>query len=244
MVIDWFRSFTSELITAFIVFLLSLLFVTLRKNFKNRNVKWFWYPANIDVIIIYCGNLQDAVYELGEIKPSLSIYAAQVLGEIKVLLSKYYRDVRVIFDRSAIDYRFPIISLGGPISNDLTSDILNSGALPYGFIGMPYSDSSDRAIGTGIETYKSTFNSNGDITSDVGFIARIPSNENPKGFLYIIAGNYGFGSMGVSSYLTSTDNLNELHKIAKKNIYFQAIINSKIANKNISSTQLIKYTSV
>lgn len=216
----------------------------LRQRYSRRMQKYFWAPNRSAKIYIHYGEGKALASDTGEIEAAVNLPQALVLGELMVFLKSYYREVIVTTEKKTIDLRFPVIYLGGPLANSLTKGIGEKGLLPLWFLDLPYSKESERVIGSTerTELFKSELDKDNQIVSDVGFVARLKTPENPNQFLYIIAANYGIGNVGVVRYLTSTDKIAELHKMG--NQCFQAIIRSRIADGQITDTKLLHYRSI
>lgn len=169
----------------------------------------------------------------------INAQVALTLAELRLFLESYYPEVVVTTDRSSIDWRFPVVSLGGPLSSPLTKEIGEKGLLPIWFRDMPYSESSRRSLTnvTQSESFASEFD-NGELTSDVGFIAKLKSPEQSTQFLYVIAANYGCGNWGVVRHMTSARNVSQLRKTCKSD-RLQAIIRTRVARNDILETILL-----
>lgn len=165
----------------------------------------------------------------------ITIPSAFALWELKKILCSYYKNVVTTYDEIEIDWESSVISLGGPIINQLTKQIGEADLLPLWFLDMPYSKDSIRIIGglKRTEAFRSEFNENNNkLISDVGFVARIRAPNNPDNFLYIIAGNYGLGNLGVVKYLKNPKKLAKI-KDKSRSKFFQVLIRAYISKENI-----------
>ena len=228
-----------NLVSAGIGFGISYLYRTIREFFSDRTIGWFWNPNKAKKIYIHPGRFE-VLGHIGEKEPAIAINDAQALVQLRLFLSKYFKDIVVTFDESKIDWQSPVLSLGGPIPNKLSEKIGNSNKLPFWFLGMPYGKNSERSIGNVSVSYKSEFDENQILSADIGLMARIKPDENTKSYLYVIAGNYGFGTLGVVSYLTSSRNLKNLNRQAKNYPYFEVIIKTTVKNDNVSAVESIR----
>lgn len=236
---------TINLAAALIGFFIAQAYSKLRQSYSRRIQKRFWFPTNSTKIYIHCGEGHGVLSDMGEVEAVVNLPKAQVLGELMVFLKSYYAEVIVTTDKKSIDWLFPVICLGGPMANSLTMGVGERGLLPLWFLNLPYSKESERVIGSSkrAELFKSEFNENNQMISDVGFVARLKSPENPKQFLYVIAANYGTGNVGVVRHLTSIDKLAQLNRMEEVKC-FQAIIRSRMTEGQIIDTTLLHYRSI
>lgn len=232
-----------NLLAAFIGFLIAQAYRYFRQIRTTNTIAWFWAPVPSSKIYLYFGAWRNLLSDLGELEPVTNSQDALNLGELRIFLKPYYSEVVVTTDRNAIDWQYPVVSLGGPLPNSLTKEIGDQGLLPIWFLGLPYSKQSERAIGSPKhgEVFKSEFNEHGELVSDVGFIARLKSPKNPRQFLYVIASNYGTGNLGIIRHLTSARTLVQLKSIIG-NTFFQVVIRSYVLTTNIVDTKLLHYT--
>jgi len=228
-----------NLFSAFIGFGIARLYMHLKTKFSKRAITSFWAPNAAPKIIVYCGAWEKMLSELGELEQVINAQVALTLAELRLFLESYYPEVVITTDRKSIDWRFPVVSLGGPLASPLTKEIGEKGLLPIWFRDMPYSESSRRSLtnSTQSESFTSEFD-DGQLVSDVGFIARLKSPEQPTQFLYIIAANYGCGNWGVVRHMTSARNVGDLRKICKSE-RIQAIIRTRVARNDILETRLL-----
>lgn len=231
-----------NLVASLIGFLGAQMYLRLKQGFSRRAIKWFWVPVPSTRIYLFYGEWMNLLSNVGELEPVINVQDALTLGELRMFLEPYYPEVVVTTNKNTIDWQFPVISLGGPLPNSLTKEIGEKGLLPIWFLDMPYSQDSERIIGSvgRAEVFRSEFNEDGMLVTDVGFVARLRSPENPLQFLYIIAGNYGMGNFGVVRHLTSTKKLVQLQSLSQDQ-YFQTVIRSYISGRNITNTELIHY---
>ncbi len=235
-------SIGANLISAFIGFLFGRGYDFGKSAYWNRTVKWFWAPAPSEKLYLHFGHWDCQISSMGEMEPMMNVPGALGLGELVTFLRPFYRDIVRTTDESVIDWQFPVISFGGPLVNSLTKKMGDRGMLPLWFLDMPYSKDSERALGTQgrTEVFKSEFDDEGKLVSDVGFAAKLRSFQNEDQFLYVIAGNYGYGILGVVRHLTSLKNLRHLRS-AVQSQFFELIIRSRISEKDVTDTRLLQY---
>ncbi|HEY5838296.1 MAG TPA: hypothetical protein VIT19_04610 [Pyrinomonadaceae bacterium] len=226
---------------AFVGFLMARGYQHYKSVYKRRVVKWFWVPNDSARIYLYCGMWRDKLTDFGEVEPLLNLQDALTLGELRGFLQSYYKDVEIVTETNSIDWRFPVVSLGGPLPNPLTAEIGKRDLIPIWFLDAPYSQHSERAIGTKEKdvVFKSKFGDTGHLKSDVGFVARIRSPENGQQVVFVIASNYGVGNLGVVKFITSSEKLTQLSR-ANLDRHFQVVISSHIAGDDtILDTELM-----
>lgn len=219
-----------NLLAAFVGFLLARAYRHYKSTYDQRIVRGFWMPKDARKIYLHCGQWKSQLAEIGEVEPTVNFQDALTLGELRAFLQRYYSEVAIVTETRFIDWRFPVVSLGGPLSNHLTAEIGQKNLLPLWFLDLPYSHDSERAIGTlgKAVVFKSEFDGAGHLKSDVGFVARLRSPENEQQTLFVIAGNYGVGNLGVVKHITSSENLKQL-ALSKLSEHFQVVICSRIA---------------
>ena len=227
-----------NLIATLIGLLIGLAYSYYKEKFSQRAMKWFWYPTPAKKIYLVYGSLSNP--NESERENVINEQDAFTLGELRVFLEQYYSEVIITSNESEIDWKFPVVSLGGPVPNQLTKRIGKSGILPFWFEDAQSSEETQRVITTRQqeETFSSSFE-NGKIKSDVGFIAKIPSPDNAFQYCIVIAANYGIGTLGIVRYLTETDKVRKLRKLNKGN-FFQSVIRSHVLNKSIMHTELVQ----
>ena len=181
--------------------------------------------------------------DVGELETVVNVYDAITLGELKSFLKSYYSEILITSDRNAIDWQYPVVSIGGPIPNQLAKGIGDKGLLPLWFLDMPYDRESTRVIGSAgrAEMFTSEFDQSGRLTTDVSTVARLRSPENKSQFLFIIAGNYGLGTLGAVRFLSSEKGLAKLRKLAEGQC-FQAIVRCYVSNERVTDTRLVHCT--
>ena len=186
---------TANLLAGGVGFLLAQAYAYVRQVYSQGTAKWFWAPTDSTKIQLCYGEWAGLLSNLGEDEPLIGLRDALNLGELRMFLQSHFSEIVILQNRAAIDWRFPVVSMGGPLPNALTKEIGESGVLPIWFLDMPYKKRSERAIGSSgrAEVFKSVFNEDGQLVTDVGFVARIRYPRNAQQFLYIIAGNYGVG---------------------------------------------------
>ncbi|QQS45150.1 MAG: hypothetical protein IPM66_14400 [Acidobacteriota bacterium] len=227
--------------------------------FSRRASKWFWAPTKSKKIYIYYEGWTRKLLDVGEYDSVVNILAPFSVGELRLFLLSYYKEVVVTIDQSEINWDFPVVSLGGPLHNSLTEEAVRDKKFPLWFTNLPYDQHSIRTIGDaeGKELYRSTYMNNDEVlsetnklTSDVGFVARVQSSRNKQQFLYIVAANYGPGTWGIVRYLTSLEKLKQLYrrcsndgffkKVASEP-FFQIVIRSYISGTQVTDTQFECY---
>lgn len=230
-----------NLLAALIGALAARIYSYFREVIFNRAIRWFWAPASSSKICLYYGQWKQLLSDFGEIESVINEKDALTLGELRKFLEAYYSEVVIVTEAKSINWLFPVISLGGPLSNPLTKKVGEKSQIPMWFLNLPYSKNSTRMIGSvgEAEVYKSEFDKNGNLVSDIGFVARLRSPENTKQFLYVIAGNYGTGGLGVVRYITTLKKVTELQRILNKAKYFQAIIRCRLLDSRIVDTKII-----
>ena len=228
-----------NLISAFIGFMLAQLYVYAKERFSRRAVNAFWVPNSAKKIVLYCGAWEKVLSDIGELELVINAQDALTLAELRLFLEPYYAEVAITTDKNAIDWRFPVVSLGGPLPNPLTKEIGEKGLLPFWFRDMPYSQDSTRSLAndTRSESFTSEFDNEGHLISDVGFIAKLRTTEQ-SAHLFVIAGNYGCGNGGVVRHMSSPANIKQLQKLCKSQ-KLQAIIRSRVFRNEIVETRLL-----
>lgn len=210
-----------------------------------KAVKWFWLPQPAKKIYLYSGEWETSLSEFGEIEPVINKQDAIIWGELRSFLLPYFSEVVVTTDMKEIDWAYPVVTLGGPVPNPISRDIGKKGLLPIWFLDLPYDKGSVRKFGTQnrSELYQSVFDSNGQMTTDVGFVARIKSPQNTNHFIYVIAGNYGVGTLGVIKHLISVEKLGELRKAIDSRC-FQVVIRSHLLQQRVVDTKVVHITNI
>lgn len=155
----------------------------------------FWHPTDASEILVLFGKWPKVVTETGEREDAVPLVYAMLLGELKAFLARWYTDVELSEDPARDDGSRPVIALGGPLSNPVTKRVGDEGKLPVWFRGLPYTKDSERALGTDNDSFAARIGDAGEIESDVGFVARLLRDKAQP--LYVIAGCYGAGTVGV-----------------------------------------------
>jgi hypothetical protein len=211
---------------------------------SRRSIKRFWASKDSSRrLYLFHGAYGDVLTDLGELEPVMNVENALALVELKAFLEPWYQEIIVTADTDSIDWQFPVVSLGGPLPNLLTKHIGEQGHLPIWFLDMPYSADSQRALGTRgrAEVYRSEFSEDGELVSDVGFVARLRSPECPNQVLYVIASNYGIGNLGVVRYVTSARKLKNMLALVQRRPFFQAVIRSRVVHGKVVETQVVHH---
>lgn len=210
-----------------------------------KAVKWFWVPQATKKIYLYSGEWETSLSEYGEIEPVINKQDAIIWGELRSFLLPFFSDVVVTTDKDEIDWAYPVVSLGGPVPNLIAQEIGDKDLLPIWFLDLPYDKNSVRKFGTKnrSEVYQSAFDSKKQIATDIGFVARIKSLKNTNQFIYVIAGNYGIGTLGVIQHLISVEKLREMRKVIDSQC-FQIIIRSQILQQRVVNTQVVHFTNI
>ena len=218
--------------------------ISLLKNYSRElTTKQFW-GNTYKKIYIYWGHWRNVLSDIGEVEPVINAQDALTLGELRFFLKKVYGDVIIVNNINQIDWNYPVVSLGGPLCNNLTYEIGKKGHLPIWFLNLPYNEESDRILGNNNRTviFKSEFNETKTLVADVGFVAKMRSPYNRNQTLYVIASNYGIGNLGVVRFITTASNLRKL-KISTNSL-FQAVIRTKVKNDTIVETECIYHTNL
>ena len=221
------------------------LYTYYRHERSIKAVKWFWAPQSAKKIYLYSGEWETSLSEFGEIEPVINKQDAIIWGELRSFLLPHFSEVVVTTDKDEIDWAYPVVSLGGPVPNPISKEIGGKGLLPVWFLDLPYDKRSVRKFGTKnrSEVYQSAFDANGQITTDIGFVARIKSPQNTNQFIYVIAGNYGVGTLGVIKHLISVEKLAELRKTIDSRC-FQAVIRSQLLQQRVVDTTVVHTTNI
>ena len=230
-----------NLFAALIGFLVARAYEYYKSVYAVRVIRRFWVPRDSSKIYLYCGKWTDKLSDIGELEALVNLQDALTLGELRGFLQNYYKDVEIVTEINSIDWHFSVVSLGGPLPNLLTADIGKKDLLPIWFLDLPYSQHSERAIGSKgkAEVFKSEFDDAGHLKTDVGFVARLRSPENEQQFLFVVASNYGVGNLGIIKHITSSQKLKQLSQ-ANLNKHFQVVIRSRIAGDDtILDTELV-----
>jgi hypothetical protein len=129
-----------NLLSAFLGFAIAQLYIYIKKRFARKAIISFWVPTGAAKIVVYCGGWEKVLSEIGEVELVLNAQVAFTLAELKRFLESYYSEVAVATDMNSIDWRSPVVSLGGPLPNPLTREIGDMRLLPIWFEDMPYSE--------------------------------------------------------------------------------------------------------
>lgn len=222
----------------------SKVYTYFKDHYNKRVLRWFWVPLKPRGINLYCGRRAGLLMEQGEIEPLLNLRDALSLLELKGFLKQVYAEVIIVFEEVNIDWSYPVVSLGGPLTNPLARRTGENNLLPLWFLDLPYLKDSQRLIGdkNRTEIFKSAFKEN-ELIQDVGLVARIRPPQHPHTFLFLIASNYGTGTHGIIKFLTSTESLEELQLVCKKHKsnYFQAIIETFPSRERVINTELLRF---
>jgi hypothetical protein len=199
-----------------------------RRWANERGVRWFWQADSFSKIIVVVGQLQAGSPGTGEVEGMVNVMDALTLGQLRVFLQKHFADVQVTTSADQIDWSCPVVSVGGPLANALTSTLGQN--LPLWFEGLPHRSGDLRGIGAkdGGEMYRSSFNADGSLAADVGFVARLRSPKNTKIPIIVVAGNYGAGTQGAFKLLTDLGGLRELRAAVGSHDAFQALVRTTV----------------
>lgn len=236
------RDLGFNLLAVLIGFLAARAYSYLRQTFSKRISRWFWVPVPSSRIFLYYSGWKSLLSDVGELEPVVNVHDALTLGELRIFLKQYYQEIFITTDKNAIDWQCPVVSIGGPLPNPLAKEVGDRGLLPLWFYDLPYTEDSERVIGSTsrAEMFISEFDETGRLTSDVGIVARLRSPENRSQFLYIVAGNYGIGTLGVVRFISSAEKLARLRRVIPTQS-FQAIIRSRVLEGRVIDTALLHY---
>lgn len=227
------------LIAALIGFLIGRSWGFIKQKIVLSVGKWFWYIPKAEKIYIYIGERSTLLPE-GELEPLIGLEDARAVIMLKDFLSNYYSEIIVATNENMIEGSCPVICIGGPLANSKTKKLELHEHWPIRFLNTPYTKDSVRAIGSddGTQVFSPKFDSDGDLITDISYIVRIKSPDNPNGIMFVFAGCYGKGTYGAIDYALSINNLRTIKSIFKSG-WFQLVIKSHISKTNISKTELI-----
>lgn len=202
-----------------------------RRWSNDRIVRWFWMSDRFTKIVVVVGHHPPASPGAGEVEGMINIMDALTLGHLRLFLQKHFTEVQVTTSMDQIDWSCPVVSVGGPLANALTSTLGQS--LPLWFENLPYKPGDSRGISTRDqrEVYRSSFNADGSLATDVGFVARLRSSKDSRAPIIVVAGNYGAGTQGVCKLLTDPVGLRALReKVTGDDAFFQALVRTTVNN--------------
>ncbi len=201
----------------------------IRRWSNERSIRWFWRSHQFQKVVVVVGQLQAASPSTGEVEGMVNIMDALTLGHLRLFLQKHFSDVQVATSAATLDWSCPVVSIGGPLANAVTSTL--GPGLPLWFEGLPYQPGASRGIATadGREVYRSSFNGDGSLSTDVGFVARLRSPKDNRVPIIVVAGNYGAGTAGVCKLLTDPAGLREIRaRVGSDDAFFQMLVRSTI----------------
>lgn len=196
---------------------------------RRATSRWFWTPNNSDKIFIFFGKCEGLRTDLGELEPMIGWHDVLIAGELVPYLRKFYRTVIATNDLERLEWEHPVVVIGGPLTNPLTKELIDQNLLPFSFQNKSYDKGSVRTIANakGTESFASEVSDQSPfrVVRDVGFVARLRSPKTDRQLIYLIAGNYGVGTEGVVSHITSVGNLARLRS-AGLGDHFQLVIST------------------
>jgi len=212
---DWTFPLATNLISAMIFFFLGIL----SKNFldivrKKNPVHYFWnegLKSSINIIIPSLSKNYDE-FSLHTGHSDLKAFAIT-----SSLLSSFHNnadEIKMIEARYVLDRLDEnIVLIGGPITNEITGEIMSNFKIPFSFEGHVLIDNYNN------KKYEPKLDENGKILEDYAFILKTKNPYNNKNTLIIIAGCYGYGTYSGAKALTDYDILRKI----KRNGTFKSI---------------------
>ncbi|RJP49727.1 MAG: hypothetical protein C4583_11910 [Anaerolineaceae bacterium] len=240
----------SGLLVAFIGFVIGKSWDFLKLKIHIYAGQWFWYPQKAKPIIqgkifLFLGERGGLLTAEGEFEPLVHLEDAQSVIKLKGFLENYYKEIIVTTNDSLINWDYPVISIGGPVSNSITRNVEGHGFYPLRFLGTPYKGDAKRAIGSddGADFFSPRHDENGSLVEDVAYIVRMKSPHNPKNILLIFAGCYGRGTYGAIDYILSTNNINMVKRTCGPD-FFQLVVRTSISSSKSIKNVLVYHSEI
>jgi len=229
-----------NLIAAGLGVLIGLLWRRIVSLVTIRALRWFWAPKSAPKCFLYIGERSGLLAHEGEIEPLVHLADAKSALDIKSLLQHYYDEVIVVTAEDQIEWSFPVVSIGGPVSNLISRKAIEKGWLPVDFLDAPYAAGAKRRIGSKdkTEVYSPSFDEAGKLASDIGYFARIKSPLSDGQYIYLVAGNYGAGTYGTVQHALSPSAMLRI-RFSAKSQYFQQIVKVHISGDRATKSETV-----
>jgi len=210
--------------------------------------KWFWSPSKLASqkpgrIYLFLGERGGLLSDEGEFEPLVHLEDARSVIKLKTFLENYYKEIVITTNEKVVDWNYPVISIGGPVSNSITRDLEIKDHYPLHFLDTPYTKNSKRVIGSSdhADVFSPRNDQTGALLEDVAYVVRMKSTKNPKTIMIIIAGCYGIGTYGAIDFLLSAKNMNTIKRDCGPD-NLQVVIRSNISDKKVTRTSMPYHT--
>lgn len=218
--------------------------------FRLRRCAWFWAPQQFHKVTVVLGSLKNVKNEFNEVEPVITFQRALALFELKRLLGPYYTDIAVVAYAREIDWKCPVICLGGPLANEATNTLGQAPArdeFPLWFIDLHrYTKPGSYRRGIGDqgsqEQYYCKLDSAGQISFDVAIATRLYLKDKPNIPFFAVAGCYGPGTYGAIRFLSDPAKLSSLRQL-KARPNFQIVFGITIEKEQVVDVRVITHRS-